>query len=178
VAATSTRGLATDHEIEVAESMLSLLLKVVVVPDAAAEVLTGVDLGRPEYNALLEGLLAWRSTGNYDYEVLRETLPGDTRELADGLRGKELPLPLDGQLSLAVAYHLTRLRRFRLLREMKRAQDAMQAMAAEDQPAAVAQVAQMHTQQREIEMALDRLSQLVAQGGSRPISEPLPGASA
>lgn len=163
VAGTTTRALATDPASDVEKSLMGLLLQMLVLPTDAAEVLRDIKLEREEHRAIFEHLLAWRASGNYDYEMFRETLPEEFRAEADTLHTHRTPLPEDGKFSIAVALYAARLRHLRVIAEVTRSTQFLGEMAGEDRGAVAGSVAQLLSERLEIERSLDRLTQQVVQ---------------
>jgi hypothetical protein len=164
VSSTTARGLAADPAAQVEEGLIALLLQLLVIPSEAARALEGADLQRPEHRELLQRLLRWQ---NYDYDVFREELPDEVREIADALRGKSVPPPPDGKLSLAVKLHLARLRHARLQVQLARATQLLGTMASEDQAAMASNLATLTQEKLAVDAELRSLQQLVLQGGRR-----------
>lgn len=167
---TTTRALTSDPRIAVEEALLALLLRIVVLPADAITQLESIRLERPEHRSLVDALLPWAATGNYDYQMLRETIPEDLRELADELYGREAPLPDDGKISVAVAFHLARLRQFRLQAQLERAGQTLVDVDDEGKPLAIAAMRDLMSALLETEHTLDGLSKQMLQastGGSR-----------
>lgn len=170
MAGTTTRALATDPSSDVEKSLVGLLLEMLVLPTDATQVLEGIHLEDAGHRAIVQQLLTWRESGNYDYEMFRETLSDDLRARADALRTGRLPLPPDGKFSVAVALYAARLRHLRIMTQVTRSTQFLGEMSGEDRNAAAATVAQLLTERLEVERALDRLTQQVVQttATSRP----------
>lgn len=163
VAGTTTRALAADPAGEVEKALVGLLLQMLVLPADATQVLQDIKLEREEHRAILQYLLAWRESGNYDYEMFRETLPEEIGAEADSLHTNSTPLPEDGKFSIAVALYAARLRHLRIMSEVTRSTQFLGEMSGEDRGTVVASVAQLLSERLEIERSLDRLTQLVVQ---------------
>ncbi|GAC1634919.1 MAG: hypothetical protein NVS4B2_22000 [Chloroflexota bacterium] len=170
IGTSTARALATDQKIQAEESLISLLLRLVVVPDEAAQLLHDWPFNVPEHDVIVRALLHWAEKQNYDYEIFRETLPASVHDHADRLRAIEHPLPADGKISLAVAYHLARLYLLRLESEMNRTTQLLEDVAHEDRSLATANLGKLMEERRETEQALNRLSQQVAQAGTGVLS--------
>jgi DNA primase len=166
VTGTTSRALTGNPVVGVERSLLALLLKVMILPTSTIELLRSLQLREPAHAAIVRALLAWQDTTNYDYEMLREELPEDTRETADGLRALDVPLPEDGKITVAVQYHLARRQQFELQEQLSRATDALSEAATEDRQMAVNNLADLMDQRRTLERALDHLSRLVVQAAS------------
>lgn len=163
VSGTTARALGSDPLALIERALVGLLLQLIIIPDEAATLLRDVSLHHPGHRALLSHLLAWQDNRNYDYEMFRETLPDDLQRQADELRTLDVPLPDDGKISVAVASHLARLRRFQLEVQLSRATDLLPELAAEDRPPAVANLAELMRQRYQVERELDQLSQRALQ---------------
>lgn len=165
----TAEGLVRDPVREVEAGLLGVLLGLVVIPDDAAAHLDGISLQTPQFAGILAALLAWRGNGNYDYEIFREHLSEEEREVADTLRARGEPLPPEGKTSVAVAYHLARLRQFRIQADLRQAQQALTEIAAGDRAAVTAAVGRLTVERQEIERSLDELSRQVIRGGQAPL---------
>ena len=117
----------------------------------------------PVHRAIVDALLRWRANGNFDYEMFRETLPEDVRPAADELRALEPPPPDDGKVSVAVAYHLARLRQFRVQAQLSRVRDALQDIDPGDRQGTVESLAVLMSERLKIEEELERLSRQAVQ---------------
>jgi hypothetical protein len=93
--------------------------------------------------------------------MFRETLPPDLLERADELRALDVPLPEDGKISISVAFHLARLRRFLVQSRIKRTRQLLDELPAEDVLAATASLTNLMQEKRSVDEDLDRLSRLV-----------------
>jgi DNA primase len=151
-------GMSIDSVESKERSLLSLLLKIVVIPDDAYEQLNDVTLLRSEHQAILQALLDWRASGNYDYEFLREEMTDEVAAYADGLRAEAVPLPQDDKLSVAVDLHLTRIHQARLDAQYRRAAKVLEDMADEDRVAAVMTLAELMNERRILDQQLEQLS--------------------
>lgn len=172
VAGTTTRALATDPAGDVEKGLMGLLLQMLVLPADATQVLQDLKLEREEHRVILKHLLAWRDSGNYDYEMFRETLPEGIRGEADALHTHSTPLPEDGKFSVAVALYAARLRHLRIVAEVARSTQFLGEISGEDRGPVAASVAELLTERLEIERSLDRLTQLVVQTtSSTPASQ-------
>ncbi|HEX8917266.1 MAG TPA: DNA primase [Chloroflexota bacterium] len=163
---TTARALGGDPGRAIEQSLLALLFKIVVVPEHAASVLVASDLQDGTHRALLEALLKWRSTDNYDFDMFRRNLPSDLQNRADELHELDVPLPSDGVVSVAISLHLARLKYFRLQAQLTRASQTLQDLAPDDRATAVAGLAPLMQQRQELEQALNTLSQRAMQSGS------------
>jgi len=163
VTAATAQGVSLDPVQRVEERLLAYLLKLVVVPDEAAELLRDWHFERHDHRALADAILAWSQGQNYDYQMFRETLPPELQERGDELLALDEPLPVDNKLSVGVAYYLARLRLFRIEVQLDRGAQLLADVESEDRPKAVADLARLMEERRETEQALDRLSQMVLQ---------------
>jgi hypothetical protein len=161
---TTSRGLAADPALTVEEALLALLLHLVIVPEDASAELDGLTLERPEHQTILAAVLAWTQSGNYEYELLRETIPEPIRDLADSLHQRATPLPEDGKIRIAIALHIARIERFRTLAQLTRAGQALGDVDIEGQAEAVAAVGRLTTRLNELERRLEELSKRFQQG--------------
>ncbi|HLZ10008.1 MAG TPA: toprim domain-containing protein, partial [Chloroflexota bacterium] len=155
---TTSKGMSLDSVESKERSLLSLLLKLVVIPDHAVEQLRDLRLQRAEHNDLLQALLEWRSSMNYDYQLLREELDEDLAEYADSLRAEGPPLPDDDKLTVAVDLHIARIRHARLDIQYRRAAKLLEDMAPEDRPSALKTVADLMDEWRSVHQSLEQLS--------------------
>jgi hypothetical protein len=143
----------------VERSLLGLLLKLVVIPERAAELLTATRLKRSDHQAILDQLLRWRENANYDYEMFREHLTPPLAELADALHADSVPLPADDRLTAAVAYHLERIKLLSLREEQRTIQSMLSEIDEEGKGVAVVSMAEILRQTFEVERNLQRLGQ-------------------
>jgi DNA primase len=157
VARTTARALSSDPTVEVEEALLALLLQVLVIPREAAEALAEVALSNPDHSRILEKLLLWQ---NYDYDLFRDSLDDDLRSIADDLRGRSVPLPPHGKVSVGVKLHLGRRRQARLQSDLTRAMQMLQAMPVEEQAAAAENITAMLAEKREVDAEIARLQGL------------------
>ncbi|MBV9280501.1 MAG: DNA primase [Chloroflexi bacterium] len=171
VSRTTSRGLASDPGRELERSLLALLLKLVVIPDGARRLLNPAELEDPLHRTIVETVLAWQGTGNYDFQMLRETLPEEAREIADELHARDVPLPEDGKVGVDIRYHLARLRLFRIKTQQERGSHLLAELDAPDRAAAVTNLARLMQERREVERALDELSRLALQSGYGTIDQ-------
>jgi DNA primase len=162
---TTSYGMSMDSVESKERSLLALLLKIVVIPDEAYGQLKEVRLQRAEHQAILQALLDWRPSMNYDYEFLREEMDDEVSAYADGLRAEDAPLPEDDKLSVAVDLHLTRIRQARLDAQYRRAAKILEDMAAEDRLTAITILAELMSERRTLDEQLEQLS--VRSGQSR-----------
>ena len=139
----TTSGMSLDSIANRERSLLALLLKLVVVPDQAYAQLKDVHLQKSEHQALLQAILDWRQSVNYDYELLRETLDDDIGSLADELRAEPDPLPPDEKWSVAIDLHLARIRQAQLDAQHARAAKLLEDVGPEDRVAAISAVAEL-----------------------------------
>ena len=139
----TSSGMSLDSIASRERSLLALLLKLVVIPDQAYTQLTAIELQKSEHQELLQALLDWRQSINYDYELLRETLRDDIGALADELRAEPEPLPPDDRWSVAVDLHLARIRQAQLDAQHARAAKLLEEVAPEDRMAAISAVAEL-----------------------------------
>jgi len=171
VTGTTSRALTADPHIDVERGLVALLLKLVVVPDEAAALLDSAEITTPDLKSIVHYLLDWRTRGNYDYEMFRETLPAAQQELADELRGLDVPLPDGGKTSVAVAYHLARLRQFDLQSRLARTQALLAEVDDGDRPAALAGLARLMDERHAVERDLDWISRKTVQLGQGTIDQ-------
>lgn len=155
---TTSYGMSMDPVESKERSLLALLLKLVVIPDDAYRQLADVHLQRGEHQDILQALLNWRPSMNYDYEFLREEMAEDVGTYADGLRAESTPLPDDDKVSVAVDLHLTRLRQAQLDAQYRRAAKVLEEMAAEDRASAISTLAELMSQRRILDEQLEQLS--------------------
>ncbi|MGI8968300.1 MAG: DNA primase [Chloroflexota bacterium] len=163
---TTARAVGTTPVEGMESSFLAFLLTLVVVPDDMLDELRLLSLERPEHQQLLEGILRWSQTGNYDYEMLAETLPDEIRPLANDLQARQMPLPVDEKIRVGIALHLARMRRFRVLAQIERTRQAVADTDTETQLVAVNALGRLIAEQGEVERTLDQLSQFVLQATS------------
>jgi DNA primase len=164
--ATTARGLAADPALGVEEALLALLLRLVMVPAEAREELAELALERPEHQSLLAAILDWSETGNYEYDFLRETIPEDLHELADGLHGRNLPIPDDRRIPVAIAYHRARIDRFRLQAQLQRAGQTLADVDPDLRTEAVAGIGRLTSDLHEVERRLDDISRQMIQAST------------
>lgn len=165
VADTTARAATHNPTVLVERSLLGLLLALMLVPDQARRQLEPDEMEQPEHRMILQYLLAWQSRGNYDYEMFRETLPEEVRAHADGLRGLAIPPPADGKLSVAIEFHLARLRRFRILAQLNRTRELLPDLDSSDQSTAIASLGTLNQRLLELQHQLEHLSQIILQAG-------------
>lgn len=158
---TTTQALTHDPVIEIERGLIALLLQILVIPLEGAAALDGIVLERPDHQTILLALLRWQ---NYEYELLRESLPDDVRDTADDLRGRRTPLPPDGKISLAIRLILARLQQARLQRQLRSARDALREMPSDDQLAATASLDGLNRQIKETDGEVHELETLVLRG--------------
>jgi DNA primase len=151
-------GMSLDPVESKERSLLALLLKIIIIPDEAYEQLNDVQLRRAEHQAILQALLDWRSSMNYDYEFLREEMNPDTAALADELRAESVPLPEDDKLSVAVDLHLARIQQAHLDAQYRRAAKVLEDMAAEDRVTAITTLAALMSERHTLDQQLEQLS--------------------
>lgn len=163
VSETTARAVTADPALAVERALVALLLTLVVVPDEAARILESTPMDYPVHRAIVDALLRWRANGNFDYEMFRETLPEDVRPAAGELRALEPPPPDDGKVSVAVAYHLARLRQFRVQAQLSRVRDALQDIDPGDRQGTVESLAVLMSERLKIEEELERLSRQAVQ---------------
>jgi DNA primase len=157
----TSQALVTDPVVEIERGLLALLLQVLVIPREATAALDGVRLERPELQTILEALRGWQ---NYEYELLRDRLPDEVRELADSLRARRTPLPPEGKTSLAVRLILARLQQARLQRQLRSAIETLKEMPSEDQLAATDNLGGLYQRIRETDGEVRELETLVLRG--------------
>jgi DNA primase len=166
VEGTTARSLTSDPSEGVERALLAMLLKLVVLPAAASTLLSPDDFENSAYRTMLSHLFVWQATNNYDYQMFRETLPAEVREQADELYGVDVPLPHEGTVSIAVDFHLARLRHFRVRAQHARVSEILEDVDPGDRSAAVARLASLMAERRQLEQELDRLSRLAIQSGA------------
>jgi len=163
VSETTARAVTRDPALGVEQALVTLLLNLVVIPEEAAALLDTSEMDRPEHRAIVERLLDWRHNANYDYEMFRDTLSEELRSRCDELRSMDYPLPDDGKLSIAIAYHLARLHHFRIQSRLSRARYLLEDVGVEDRQGAVTGLAELIRSRHELEQELERLSQMAVQ---------------
>jgi DNA primase len=154
---TTTKGMSLDSVESKERSLLALLLKIVVIPDEAYQQLKDVRLRRMEHQSILQALLDWRPSMNYDYEFLREEMTEDVAIYADDLRTQNEPLPNDDKLSVAVDLHLARIRQANLDAQHRRATKLLEDMAPEDREGAIANLAELMSARYSLDQHLRQL---------------------
>lgn len=155
---TTSKGMSLDSVESKERSLLSLLLKLLVIPDHAVEQLQALRLLRTEHSEILKALLAWRPSMNYDYQLFREELNEEVAEYADGLRAEGAPLPDDDKLTVAIDLHVARIRYARLDVQYRRATKLLEDMAPEDRPSALKTVADLMDEWLAVHQSLEQLS--------------------
>lgn len=158
VGSTTSRAMTTDPMLAAEKSLLSLLLKLVVIPYETSRLLMATDLSLPEHRIIVEELQRWRESGNYDYQTFRERLSDEARTLADVLRQNDYPLPPEGKVSVDVASHLARILKFRIEAQLARVTNLMPDTDRDGAKAAMAEVLKLNGQRQYIDQTLDRLS--------------------
>ncbi len=161
---TTSHGMSLDSVESKERSLLTLLLKMVILPDETLQRLRGIGFQRPEHAAILDHLLRWQPSQNYDYDYLREDMEESLREYADDLRAQDSPLPDDGKFSVAVDLHLTRIRHANVDVQYRRASKVLEEMAAEDRAAALVRIAELIAERRALDEQLEALSIRSGQG--------------
>jgi DNA primase len=157
----TSRVLVNDPVLEIERGLIALLLQILVIPLDARAALDGVTLQRPEHQTILTALLGWQ---NYEYELLRESLPEDTRDIADMLRARRTPLPAEGKTSLAVRLILARMEQARLQRQLRSAIETLPGMEAEDQLAATENLRSLNARIKETDGEVRDLETMVMRG--------------
>ncbi len=163
VTGTTARGLAEDPRLGIEQALLSLLLKLVVLPPDVACAVSEAPWERPEHRMIVEALVGWRESQNYDFLLFQETVPDALRAYAEELQAKDTPLPDEGKFGVAVASHLERLRSFRLKAELTRAYQVLPELSGEDRTMALATVGQLLNQIRDLDANMEKLSRLTSQ---------------
>jgi DNA primase len=158
VAATTSRGLTADPALTVEEALLALLLRLVLVPPEALSELDGLNLERPEHQTILDAVIAWTASGNYEYEMLRETIPQQIRDLADALHARAIPLPDESKIGVGIALHVARIERFRTLAQLARAGQTLGDVEPDGRAGAVEAVGRLTAGLNELERRLESLS--------------------
>lgn len=116
---TAGRGLTVDAVDLVERGLLTLLLKLVVLPADAVSTLQRMSLSKPAYSRLLAALLAWQRNENFDFDMFLETLAESDAELARELYDSPEPLPPADRLTAAIEVHVARARHHALRRERR-----------------------------------------------------------
>lgn len=160
---TTARALTWDPVEEGEHALLALLFQLVLLPNGAVTLLQSWTAGQQEHRSLMDALFEWQPTGSYDYEMFRGSLPAELIAEADDLHAKNVPLPQEGKVSLAVAFHLARIQYFRLEAELKRATQVLGDVAVEDKAGALASVANLMKRRQDVEQDLERLSRQIGQ---------------
>jgi DNA primase len=160
---TTTRVLAADPAAAMERKLIAMLVRMVLIPEDIVGDLEVIRMSVPEYDAILKGLLAWRTRRNYDFEMMRDSLPEETRGRADELYALHEPVPPDHLARIGVEYHLARLRHFRLLAQLRRATQAVSEMGADDESATRGSLAELVSERHDLEETLERLSREVVQ---------------
>lgn len=164
VTGTTARVLAMDARKHIEERLLSILLQVLVIPDGALELLKHTAVTDAAHQSILDNIIKWAETGSYDFELFSQGLMADQAHLAQRLRDLQEPLPRDGQISVAVAYHLARLERLRVEEALKQSTHVLADVAAEDQTDIMNHISLLLQERKDVEMRIDHLSQLTVQG--------------
>lgn len=174
---TTARALARDPRQGEEESLVAELLQILVLPQEVAERVQAVPLEMPEHRAVVEALLAWRVNRNYDYELFRETLPPDARDVADRLHERAEPLPEEAQLGVAVTTYIERLRDFELRAQLQRATHILQDMTSDEARPFLDNYAELTARKHQLEQAQDKLSEEVLRSrrvrGTGPDEDPV-----
>lgn len=165
-ASAAMHRLTVDPGRHVEERLLALLVKLLVLPDDARDLLRDWEFEQPDHKDLKNALLAWADNQNYDYDLFRETLEPQLQARADTLLAMNEPLPDDGKVSVAVAYYLARLRLFRIVTQLRRASEMVNQMGSDDSKDAIASVSRLMAERLETEEDLGRLSELAVRSGA------------
>lgn len=163
VTGTTARGLARDPGLGIEQALLTLLLKLLVLPPDVADAVAEAPWERPEHRMIVEALVGWRESQNYDFLLFQETVPDALRAYSEELQAKKTPLPDEGKFGVAVASHLERLRSFRLKAQLTRAYQVLPELSGEDRTMALAKVGQLIDQIRDLDANMEKLSQLTSQ---------------
>lgn len=163
VTGTTARGLAGNPGLGIEQALLTLLLKLLVLPLDVADAVAEAPWERPEHRMIVEALVGWRESQNYDFLLFQETVPDALRAYSEELQAKETPLPDEGKFGVAVASHLERLRSFRLKAQLTRAYQVLPELSGEDRTMALATVGQLIDQIRDLDANMEKLSQLTSQ---------------
>jgi len=163
VTGTTARGLAEDPRLGIEQALLTLLLKLLVLPPDVAGAVAEAPWERPEHRMIVDALVSWRESQNYDFLLFQETVPDALRAYAEELQAKDTPLPDEGKFGVAVASHLERLRSFRLKAQLTRAYQVLPELSGEDRTMALATVGQLLDQIRDLDANMEKLSQLTSQ---------------
>jgi hypothetical protein len=161
-ARTTSHALTGDPVLEIERGLMALLLQILVIPREARAALDGVTLEAPEHRTILGALLSWQ---NYEYDLFREDLPDDVREIADTLHERRTPLPPEGKTSLAVRLILARIQQARLQRQLRSAIDTLREMPSGDQLAATENLGGLYQRIKETDGEVRDLEMLVLRGG-------------
>lgn len=164
VTGTTAHVLAMDARSHIEERLVSILLQVLVIPDDARQLLEHTAFVDAGHQSILDSIIKWAETASYDFESFNERLSADQAQLAQRLRDLQEPLPRDGQISVAVAYHLARLERLRVEEAVKQSTRLLVDVAAEDQSAIVNYISLLLQERQDVEIRIDHLSQLTVQG--------------
>lgn len=164
VTGTTARVLAMDARKHIEERLLSILLQVLVIPDDALQLLKHTALIDAGHQSILDKIIKWAETASYDSELFNKGLLFDQAQLAQRLRDLQEPLPRDGQISVAVAYHLARLERLRVEEALKQSTHVLADVAAEDQSDIMNYISLLLQERQDVEIRIDHLSQLTVQG--------------
>lgn len=157
----TSQVLVNDPVVEIERGLIALLLQILVIPREAHAALDGITLERPEHQTILTALLGWQ---NYEYELLRDGLPEEVREVADALRARRTPLPPEGKTSLAVKLILARLEQARLQRQLRSAIETLKEMPAGDQLAANENLGGLYQRIKETDGEVRELETAVLRG--------------
>ncbi len=158
VAGATSHALTADPALAIEEALLALLLKVVVLPTQVSASLAEIKLQGPEHQAILDYVRDWAHTGNFDYEMLRESLPEVVRTRADELRKADAPLPEENRVNVGVAYHVARLNRVRLQTQLVRVSETLADVDSSGMPAAIAALGRLNDEQQRLDQLLNDLS--------------------
>jgi DNA primase len=157
----TSQGLVNDPVVEIERGLIALLLQILVIPLEARAALDGVALERPEHQTILKALLGWQ---NYEYDLFRDGLPDEAREVADTLRTRRMPLPAEGKTSLAVRLILARMEQARLQRQLRSAIETLKAMPADDQLTANENLGGLYQRIKETDGEVRELETMVLRG--------------
>jgi DNA primase catalytic core len=171
IASVTTDSLAADPALGIERALMALLLKLVVVPPSIISGLTETPFVQPDHEQILGRLLDWSPGGNYDYMLFRETLPDELRDEADALHARDVPVPEDDKLELAVSLHVARWREFRLQARLDTVQQLLTEVGPEDLPAVLAQASELLAEIGEVDQTLERLNLRAVQSGMLVLSQ-------
>lgn len=158
IAGTTARALGSDPPGEFERSLLALLLQVMLLPAETVDLISSIRPADPRDLEIVESLLAWQTTANYDFDLFRESLSQTARERSDELRALDVPLPEDGKISVTVAQHLLRIRQLRLQAKLGRVRQLLEDIDVDDRGEMLGRVAGLFQEKQRIDRDLEELS--------------------